>query len=250
MKPDSATQPPNPATRIPRPDPMATIESHAHSPVAHGGTPADNYHAAHHFKDREHEFDSVKLGVWLFLATEILLFSGMFCAYAIFRMLHPDAFLAGSHHLDVRWGLLNTVVLLLSSYTVAAAVRAAQTGNMVWLKRNIVITFACGLLFLLIKFIFEYHHKWEVGLLPGKFYSYPNPASPYEPMFWGVYWGATGIHASHVLVGMGLFIWLYLRTAKGHFGPKHYNAVEGVGLYWHIVDIVWIFLFPMLYLIH
>ena len=89
----------------------------------------------------------------------------------------------------------------------------------------------------------------EIGLLPGKYFFYPN-SDPNEPLWWGIYWGATGIHATHVAVGMGLFVWLYLRTLKGHFGPKHYNAVEGVGLYWHIVDIVWIFLFPLLYLIH
>jgi cytochrome c oxidase subunit 3 len=235
---------------------MATIDLGKHG--AHGSGPVNDdrpyherYHAAHHFVDREHEFDAVKMGVWLFLGTEILLFSGMFVAYAIFRMLYPDAFLSGSAHLDFRWGLLNTVVLLLSSYTVAAAVRHAQTGNQKWLRINIVLTFIAGLIFLLIKGVFEYYKKWSEGLLPGKFYSYPHAEHvPNEPLWWGVYWGATGIHASHVIVGMGLFAWLYFRARKGHFGPGHYNAVEGVGLYWHIVDIVWIFLFPMLYLIH
>jgi cytochrome c oxidase subunit 3 len=235
---------------------MATIDLGKHG--AHGSGPVNDdrpyherYHAAHHFVDREHEFDAVKMGVWLFLATEVLLFSGMFVAYAIFRMMHPDAFISGSGHLEVKWGLLNTVVLLLSSYTVAAAVRHAQTGNQKWLQINIILTFIAGALFLAIKGFFEYYKKWSEGLLPGKFYSYPYAENvPYEPLWWGVYWGATGIHASHVIVGMGLFGWLYVRARKGHFGPGHYNAVEGVGLYWHIVDIVWIFLFPMLYLIH
>ncbi len=235
---------------------MATIDlgkhgAHGHGPVNDDRPYHERYHAAHHFVDREHEFDAVKMGVWLFLATEVLLFSGMFVAYAIFRMMHPEAFLSGSSHLEVKWGLLNTIVLLLSSYTVAAAVRHAQTGNQKWLRINIILTFIAGLAFLAIKFIFEYAKKYSEGLLPGKFYSYPYATDvPYEPLWWAVYWGATGIHASHVIVGMGLFAWLYFRARKGHFGPGHYNAVEGVGLYWHIVDIVWIFLFPMLYLIH
>ncbi len=235
---------------------MATIDLGKHG--AHGSAPVNDdrpyherYQAAHHFVDREHEFDAVKMGVWLFLSTEVLLFSGMFVAYAIFRMMYPDAFLSGSAHLDYRWGLLNTVVLLLSSYTVAAAVRHAQTGNQKWLQINIILTFIAGLIFLTIKGVFEYYKKYSEGLLPGKFYSYPYAENvPYEPLWWGIYWGATGIHASHVIVGMGLFAWLYVRSRKRHFGPGHYNAVEGVGLYWHIVDIVWIFLFPMLYLIH
>jgi cytochrome c oxidase subunit III len=238
---------------------MATIDSHSAAPTdltGHGpggqpgGSYAENYQAAHHFRDRHHEFDAVKMGVWLFLATEILLFSGMFVAYAVLRLMHPEAFAHGSHLLDVRFGLLNTVILLISSYTVASAVRHAQTGNIKWLERNIIITFVCGLLFMVIKFVFEYGPKIAEGKLPGKYYSYPYAVSGYEPLWWGVYYGATGIHASHVIIGMGLFAWLYWRTRKGHFGPRHYNAVEGVGLYWHIVDIVWIFLFPLLYLIH
>lgn len=228
---------------------MATINLGNQSPNELAGTYADRYKAPPHYRDRDHEFDAVKMGVWLFLATEVLLFSGMFVAYGIFRLLHPEAFLAGGHHLDVEWGLLNTVVLLLSSYTVASAVRCAQLGNIKWLKRNILITLLCGVTFLFIKFKFEYSHKYHDGLLPGKYYSYPGGTEG-EQLWWGIYWGATGIHATHVLVGIALFIWLYLRTLKGHFGPKHYTAVEGVGLYWHIVDIVWIFLFPLLYLIH
>ena len=235
---------------------MSTIDPHAAHGPGNDVQGIDNrpyherYHAPHHYVDREHEFDAVKMGVWLFLATEVLLFSGMFCTYAVLRMWHPEAFIGGGHHLDKGWGLLNTIVLLVSSYTVASGVLHAQTGNQKWLKINLLITMLCGVAFLIIKFVFEYKHKWEVGLLPGKFYHYADAFSPYEPLWWGVYWGSTGIHASHVIVGIGLFIWLLLRANKKHFGLGHYNAVEGVGLYWHIVDIVWIFLFPMLYLIH
>lgn len=212
--------------------------------------PHERYQAAGHFIDREHEFDAVKMGVWLFLATEILLFSGMFVGYAVLRMKYPEAFSHGSHLLDWRWGFLNTVVLLISSYTVAASVRNAQVGDQKWLKINIALTFIAGLAFLLIKFVFEYAPKWSEGKLPGIFYSYEGAVHPNEPLWWGIYWGATGIHASHVIIGMGLFAWVYYRATKKAYGPKHYNMVEGVGLYWHIVDIVWIFLFPLLYLIH
>jgi cytochrome c oxidase subunit 3 len=230
---------------------MSTIDLGDRFPADTGDRPYyETYQAASHFRDREHEFAAVKLGVWLFLATEVLLFSGMFVSYAILRFLHPEAFVNGSGYLDVRWGLLNTIVLLYSSYTVASGVRCAQVGNQRGLKRNIVITGLCGVTFLVIKFVFEYYVKWSQGKLPGKFFSYPGAHDPNEPLWWGIYWGATGIHATHVLVGIALFAWLYVRTTRRHFGPTHYNAVEAVGLYWHIVDIVWIFLFPLLYLIH
>ncbi len=229
---------------------MATIDADQNPDLPQPKTYHDRYEAPHHFKSRDHEFDAVKMGVWLFLATEILLFSGMFCCYAVMRMLYPEAFIHGSHLLDRGPGLINTIVLLLSSYTVASGVRHAQTGNIKWLKINIIITFICGLAFLAIKVLFEYLPKIADGKLPGRMYSYPNYVNEHEPLWWGIYWTATGIHASHVIIGLGLFIWIYARANANHFGPRHYNAVEGVGLYWHIVDIVWIFLFPLLYLIH
>lgn len=231
---------------------MATIDVHnAPRDAAGEALPLYKlYRPGAHYRDREHEFDAVKMGVWVFLATEILLFSGMFVGYAVLRMLHPEAFYNGSHYLEVKWGLLNTVVLLFSSYTVAAAVRNAQMGQLTWLKRNIVITMLCGVAFLLVKFVFEYSKKWAEGKLPGMFFSYPGAHDPSEPLWWGIYWGATGIHAVHVTIGIALFGWLYLGARRGKYGPEHYTAVEGVALYWHIVDIVWIFLFPLLYLVH
>lgn len=210
----------------------------------------ERYQAAHHYKSRDHEFDAVKMGTWLFLSTEVLLFSGLFVFYGIMRMLHPEAFAHGSSLLDWRWGLVNTVVLLGSSFTAAAAVRDAQLNRQFWLKVNLAFTLLAGVAFLLIKFVFEYGPKIAEGKLPGAFYSYPNWVDPNEPLWWGLYWGATGVHASHVVIGIALYGWLLWRATKKHFGPKHYNAVEVVALYWHIVDVVWIFLFPMLYLIH
>jgi hypothetical protein len=129
---------------------------------------AETYKAAEHFRDKDHEFDSVKFGVWLFLATEVLLFSGLFCYYGIMRLMYPEAFIHGSSLLDWRWGLGNTVVLLCSSFTAAAAVRDAQLGRQFWLKVNLFITLLAGVAFLLIKFVFEYYPKWAEGKLPGE----------------------------------------------------------------------------------
>lgn len=230
---------------------MATIHT---TPL--GAGPGDDlpyhqrYKAAEHFRSKEEEFDAVKIGTWLFLSTEVLLFSGLFVAYAIFRMLYPEAFRNGSAYLDWEYGFLNTIVLLISSYTVASSIRNAQRDEQTKLKINLLITLVCAIAFLAIKLIFEYWPKYQQGKLPGKFFSYPFATDVNEPLWWAVYWVATGIHASHVIVGIGLLSWLLIRAQKRHFGPTHYNAVEVVGLYWHIVDMVWIFLFPLLYLIH
>jgi cytochrome c oxidase subunit 3 len=248
----------------------------------------ERYTHAPHFRSKEDEFDAVKLGMWLFLATEVLLFAGMFCAYAIFRMLYPGAWAAGSSHLDWRWGCLNTVVLLVSSFTVAMSIRNAQLNQQKWLRLNLLITMLCAIAFVAIKLTFEYTPKWsgwffvldpalahyeeairaaggEVktalgglfhyidgygGKRPGSYFRYAFAEHPHEPIWWGVYYVATGIHATHVLIGVGLLGWLFLRSLRNHFGPGHYTAVEIVGLYWHIVDVIWIFLFPLLYLIH
>jgi cytochrome c oxidase subunit 3 len=238
------------------------------------------YKHAGHFRSNEAEFDAIKFGMWLFLATEVLLFAGMFCGYAIFRMLYPQAFANGSHYLDWRWGCFNTVVLLVSSFTVATAIHNAQKNQQGWLKINLLITVLCAITFVAIKLLFEYTPKWSGwfffldpslhhypdsgrtalgglfhfvegygGKRPGAWFSYAYSDNPYEPLWWSVYYVATGIHATHVLIGVGLLGWLFVRATKRHFGPTHYNAVEIVGLYWHIVDLIWIFLFPLLYLI-
>ena len=244
----------------------------------------ETYAHAPHFRTKEAEFDAIKLGMWLFLATEVLLFAGMFCAYAVFRMLYPEAFSNGSHYLDWRWGGLNTIVLLVSSFTVAMSIHNAQKNQQGWLKFNLLFTMLCAVAFVAIKLSFEYMPKWsgwffvfdpslhhyeEVlghgktalgGLLhyvdgyggkrPGAWFSYAYAESPYEHIWWSCYYVATGIHATHVAVGVILLAWLYLRSTQGRFGPNHYTPVEIVGLYWHIVDMIWIFLFPLLYLVH
>lgn len=209
------------------------------------------YKPASHFRHAEDEFDACKLGFWLFLATEILLFSGLFCAYAMFRVKYPEAFAAGSHHLDVTYGGINTLVLLVSSFTVAMAIRCAQLNKQGLLQLNLVITILCAFLFFAIKLIFEYIPKWSAGMRPGVLYSYPFAGHPQEPTWWSVYYAATGIHALHVLIGAGLLVWCLYRSIRHKaYGPTHYTMLENSGLYWHLVDVIWIFLFPLLYLIH
>ncbi len=205
---------------------------------------------AHHFRSHDEEFDACKIGMWLFLTTEVLLFSGFFVCYAIFRAMYPEAFQNGSHYLDWRWGSLNTAILLLSSFTIAYSIRCAQTNNQFWLKFNLLFTAFCGLAFAGIKFVFEYGPKWSQGKRPGVLYDYPFPENASEPIWWSIYYMATGTHLAHVLIGTIVIFIIYYRATKGMYGPKHYTGVEITGLYWHLVDLIWIFLFPLLYLIH
>jgi cytochrome c oxidase subunit III len=230
---------------------MTTIDArHFPAPVTDDRPPHERVTHAPHWRSHEAEFDGVKFGMWLFLATEVLLFAGLFCAYAVFRMLYPEAWANGSHYLDWRFGFANTVILLVSSYTIAMSIHNAQKNQQGWLKFNLAFTVLCAIAFVWIKLQFEYIPKLSQGKAPGMWFSYPYASNPYEPIWWSVYYVATGIHATHVLIGVGLISWLLVRSFKKHFGPRHYTAVEIVGLYWHIVDLIWIFLFPLLYLIH
>jgi cytochrome c oxidase subunit III len=249
-----------------------------------GSMPFSRYKHAHHWRSQSEEFDANKLGFWLFLATEVLLFGGIFCAYAIFRMMHPEAWKEGSSALDWRWGGINTIVLLLSSYTMAAGIYAVQTGQFTRARRNLLFTLFCGFLFVGIKLTLEYIPKWSGfffifdpslatykaaavegktalwglfqyvegygGKRPGELFTYPFAKDPYVPMWWSVYYSGTALHALHVIIGMILIARVYVKLGKGHYGPTYYTGVEIAGLYWHLVDLIWIFLFPLLYLIH
>jgi len=214
----------------------------------------ERYKHQPHWRNNDDEFQASKLGMWLFLSTELLLFSGMFCAYFVLRMFHPEAFFEASrHYLNWKIGALNTVVLLISSFTVAMSVRNAQLNQQKWLRLNLFISIVCGVIFLAVKLIFEYAPKIAAGEIPGGNFTFPGghgyAPSAYDPIFLSIYWVATAIHGFHVLVGIVLLGWVLLRAYKLHFGPKHYTAVENVGLYWHLVDLIWIFLFPLLYLV-
>lgn len=214
----------------------------------------ERYKPQSHWRSADDEFEAAKLGMWLFLSTELLLFSGMFCAYFILRMFYPESFQGASHHyLDWRVGAFNTGVLLISSFTVALGVRNAQLNQRSFLVFNMIFSAACGALFLVLKLWLEYFPKIQKGEIPGGFFGYPGghgyTPSDYDQLFLSVYWVATAIHGFHVLIGVLLLLWVARRAWKGHFGPTHYTSVENVGLYWHLVDLIWIFLFPLLYLV-
>lgn len=276
---------------------------HAHSP-----------YLAHHFDTPQQQFDSTKLGMWLFLGTEILLFSGFFCAYAIYRAHHPEIFIYAHQFLNKNLGALNTAVLIFSSLTMAWAVRAAQLSDQRKLVVLLTITLLCGFIFLGVKYV-EYKEKWEHGLLWGSYYhphqeghaeaaahdliaghtesatevietttaSAPmkNPLdekssvalAPKGPaglaendlvmdeeghaiqpknvqIFFSIYFLMTGLHGLHVIGGLFAIGWILKRSILGHFSSQYFTPVDLVGLYWHLVDLIWIYLFPLLYLIH
>ena len=235
---------------------MSTIHA---GQTGHGGTkrqksfeglPHEHPKVASHFRSLEDQNDAGKLGMWLFLTTEVLLFAGFFCSYAVFRMLYPEAFHNASHYyLNWQIGLANTVVLLISSWTVAMSIRSAQLNQQLMMRFYLFVTILCGVFFLVVKVLFEYIPKIQKGELPMGFYSYSGGLYDQEPIFLSVYWVATATHGLHVLIGVALLTWLLIRAFKMHFGPKSYLALENVGLYWHLVDLIWSFLFPLLYLI-
>ncbi|HEX2445332.1 MAG TPA: cytochrome c oxidase subunit 3 family protein [Vicinamibacterales bacterium] len=204
---------------------------------------------AHHFDDLEQQQEASTLGMWVFLVTEVMFFGGLFMAYIVYRTWHSDAFAAGSSHLDVFLGGVNTVVLICSSLTMALAVHAAQTS---WRRGQIVfllLTMALGATFLVIK-AFEYADKFEHHLVPGPHFEWPDETlrAPVQ-MFYSLYFAMTGLHALHMVIGLGIMLWLLWHAYRGRFDAEYFSPVEVSGLYWHFVDIVWIFLFPLLYLI-
>lgn len=272
----------------------------------HGHTPF----LQHHFDTPSQQFESGKLGMWIFLATEILFFGGLFAAYSVYRANHPEIFIYAHQFLDKTLGGVNTIVLICSSLTMAWAVRCAQIGAQRGLIICLSLTLFCAACFLGIKYV-EYKHKWEHGLRWGRNYhpdAHPTnhnvigqeseaapdtagqvptpeqtnlqqfdeksaiPPSAVGPsglaprgetagehtmaepknvhIFFGIYFAMTGLHGLHVIGGMIAIGWLLRRSVKGHFNRDYFTPVDLVGLYWHLVDLIWIYLFPLLYLIH
>ncbi|MEM7447797.1 MAG: cytochrome c oxidase subunit 3 family protein [Myxococcota bacterium] len=221
----------------------------------------------HHFHTPVQQFSAAKLGMWAFLSQEVLFFSGLFVAYGIFRSWYPEAFSVASHLLDWKMGGINTCVLLLSSFTAAMSVRSAQKGTQNQTSMWIVLTILFALGFMVIKY-FEYAHKFHVGFAPGEYFA-PSPegmeeishamqsvnhlslsAPPPEiRSFFGIYFMMTGVHGIHVLIGIFVFIWMLVRNVRGEFSPEFFTPVDLAALYWHLVDLIWIYLFPLLYLI-
>ena len=186
--------------------------------------------------------------MWVFLLTEILFFGGLFLVYTIYRTWYPDAFTAASHHLDIPLGTINTAVLIGSSLTMALAVHAAQSNSRKGIMVFLVLTMILGGVFLGIKGV-EYSHKFHEHLVPGAAFQFEAPHARHAQIFFSLYFVMTGLHALHMIIGLGLMTWMLLWAYNRTIGDGYYSPVEIVGLYWHFVDIVWIFLFPLLYLI-
>jgi len=259
-----------------------TADAHGAHAEDHGHGHDHPEHLAHHFETLEQQYDSGKLGIWTFLLTEVLFFSALFVAYTMYRSNYPEVFQFASQYLNTTLGAINTLVLLFSSFTVAWGVRNAMLGQRKLLIMNLTITLVCAGAFMGIKYT-EYNHKFHEGTLWGG-----NPSSIFQPdvekipehikehseawtdhdgvysigvkdldpvfreklgIFFAVYFCLTGLHGIHVLIGMFLLGWLLFRAIRGDFGPDNFNAVDFIGLYWHLVDLIWIFLFPLLYLI-
>ncbi|MCU0256915.1 MAG: cytochrome c oxidase subunit 3 family protein [Vicinamibacterales bacterium] len=203
----------------------------------------------HHFDTLEQQQAASTLGMWMFLVTEVLFFGGLFLAYTLYRSWYPDAWVAASHHLSVPWGAFNTVVLIVSSLTMALAVRAAQVGNRTHQMVFLVLTIVLGAAFLGVKAV-EYADKFDHHLVPGPNFLFDDARyARAAQIFFSVYFAMTGIHALHMVIGLGLLLWLLVKAHRGVFTAAYNTPVEMVGLYWHFVDIVWIFLFPLLYLV-
>lgn len=202
----------------------------------------------HYFDSLEQQRASVTMGMWLFLVTEVMFFGGLFAMYAIYRFQYPEAFAAASHHLDVTLGAVNTAVLIGSSLTMAMAVWSAHKGAARLQVLFLCLTMALGATFLVIKG-FEYQHKWHEHLVPGPHFQFDGPEPGHARMFFHLYFTMTGLHALHMIIGMGYMVSLIIRAARGAFTKEWNDPVEIFGLYWHFVDIIWIFLFPLLYLV-
>jgi len=241
---------------------------HTHETAVH----AEHEHVVlpqhrHHFETEEQQREAGSFGMWLFLLTEIMFFGGMFFAYLLYRNWYYPAFAAASNQLSVPLGAFNTVVLISSGFCMAVGVWAAEVRKKGVLVVMLILTTFFGLVFLGVK-ADEYHEKWEKHHIPGAVFGYStamftNPADygikeePLSPdmaqhteLFFFLYFAMTGMHALHMIIGIVLLFWLTWRAHRGEFSAGYVAPIENFGLYWHFVDIVWLFLFPLLYLIN
>jgi cytochrome c oxidase subunit 3 len=235
---------------------LANPSTHATTTTVVHGDHIHTHHPRqqHHFYSMAQQLEASILGMWIFLVTEVMFFAGLFMAYLVYRTMYPEAWVAGSNALNVPLGAMNTGVLICSSLTMVLAVRAAQIGSRKGQIINLILTILLGTTFLVVKY-FEYASKFEHHLVPGPHFStaglhIPNvdPAGGVQ-IFFALYFIMTGIHAAHMVVGIGLMLVILGMAIRGRFTPDYYNPLEVSGLYWHFVDIVWIFLFPLLYLL-
>ncbi|HEY1730285.1 MAG TPA: cytochrome c oxidase subunit 3 family protein [Terriglobales bacterium] len=232
--------------------------------------PAEHPHVAlpqhrHHFETEGQQREAAGFGMWLFLLSEIMFFGGLFFSYLLYRNWYNPAFIVASHQLSIPLGGANTAILITSGFFMALGVWAAEVRNRALLVLFLILTTLFGLVFLGIKGV-EYHEKWEKHHIPGASFDvseFVNPAAhglhekPLAPdmaqktqIFFFLYFAMTGMHALHMVIGIGLLVWLIWRAYRGEFTNGYVAPIENFGLYWHFVDIVWIFLFPLLYLIN
>ena len=244
----------------------STAIAHGAQEQAHGEHPP---YLRHHFENTAQQADAAGFAMWLFLLTEVMFFGGLFTAYLIYRNWYYPAFVAASHQLNIFWGTLNTAVLITSSFTMAMGVWCAEIRKQSGLVLCLVLTFILGLGFLGIKTV-EYKEKIEKHHVPGFHYSlqsFLDPASDPEiyneyhdkplaldmarhtEVYFSLYFAMTGMHALHMIIGIALLGYMIIRARAGAYTTGHVTFVENFGLYWHFVDIIWIFLFPLLYLI-
>lgn len=225
----------------------------------HAAPQSHNPRLAHHFDTPAQQYESASLGMWAFLATEAMLFSAFFLAYAVYRFTYPEAFAEASRHLAVPagspWylqsvflGTVNTTVLLCSSFSMAVAVHAAQTGRRGRIVAMLLLTMLLGAIFLGIKGL-EYYLKFIEGLVPGPRFFFEGAYANQAELFFLLYFVGTGLHALHMLIGLGLLAAIAFLAWRRHYSADYFTPVELTGLYWHFVDVVWVFLFPLFYLI-
>jgi cytochrome c oxidase subunit 3 len=203
---------------------------------------------AHHFEDLEQQHDAATLGMWIFLVTEVMFFGGLLAGYTMYRSVYPSAFAEGSRLCEVALGASNTLILITSSFTMALAVSMAQRGRRRLVLAFLGTTMALGAAFLGVKFL-EYFHKYQEHLIPGMYFVYSGASARQVQLFICFYFGLTGLHALHMIIGLGVLAVMAGFAWRGRFSAVHYAPIEVAGLYWHFVDIVWIFLFPLLYLV-
>jgi cytochrome c oxidase subunit 3 len=210
---------------------------------------------ANHTLALRHQFDNVvqqkdasTFGMWLFLTTEVLFFGGMFCCYTVYRSLYPEAFGVASNKLNLVWGGVSTAVLICSSYFMACAVNSGATGKKKGIVAYLAITILFAIAFLVIE-MSEWHGLYAEGLMPGFNFTFHEGDARHVQLFYSLYFSMTGLHASHVTIGIGILSVMLFRSARGSFSPEYYTPIEIAGLYWHFVDLVWIYLFPLYYLI-
>ena len=223
----------------------ATPHSTGPDPHAQAGHPPQ---LKHHFEDLDQQREAASLGMWVFLATELLFFGGLFAAYLVYRIWYPSTFGEASRHLHLSFGAVNTAVLITSSLTMALAVHASALGRRGQIVLFLVLTMALGAAFLGIKG-FEYYNKFTEHLIPGPGFHFEGPDPIHAQIFFSLYFALTGLHALHMVIGLGILTVILIMALRGKFTAAWNTPVEISGLYWHFVDIVWIFLFPLLYLI-